>query len=194
MNRVALLVWLVVLAGAGKALANSAAALETVLQDVDLREVPAERAFAWLAAASGFNLVISWDQLEAVGYDRRAPITVKLRGVKARTVLRLMLTDTFPNADVLAEVEPAYVRIRTKEAANKDAVIKTYDIADLIFEPEPYADPPDFSLTDIQAQNDGGGSTSIFETSATERPTGRTREERIAQIADTIRQTIEPDI
>jgi len=193
MIRIVLTVTLALTMTAVVARANAVAALETDLNRVDLDNVPAERALQWLSAAAGFNLVINWDQLEAVGYDRNATVTVKLDGVKARTVLKLMLSDIFNDVEVLAEVEPAYVRIRTKDAANKDSVIKTYSVADLLFEPEPYNDPPQMSLEQI-ASDSGDSGGSIFDTDAGDEPERLSRQERIDQIADAIRNNIEPDI
>jgi hypothetical protein len=191
MNRL-LIASLAVLLTASLARANSAAALDTDLARVDLVDVPAHRAFEWLGAAAGFNLVINWDQLEAVGYDRYAPVTVRLKGVKAKTVLRLMLSDVFHEGQVLAEVEPAFVRIRTKAAANRDVVVKTYSVADLLFTPEPYNDPPELSLDQIVAGSDNSGS--IFDKLNADKSVGLSRQERVDQIADAIRNNIEPDI
>jgi len=194
MMRTAITVVLALTIPTAAARANDVAALETNLNEVNLDNVPAQRALEWLAVSAGFNLVINWDQLEAVGYDRNAPVTVKLRGVKAKTVLKLMLSDIFHDVEVLAEVEPAYVRVRTKAAANKDAVVKTYSVADLLFTAPTYRDPPEFDLDQIASDSEGSGGSSIFTDDSDDAAERVSLDQRVQRVADAIRNNIEPDI
>ncbi len=175
--------------------ADSFTAMDTVIHRVELEAVPARAALEWLSVSAGFNLVVSWKQLEAQGHDPEAPVTLRLNSVKARTVLKLLLQAIFNDPDVVAQVNRDYIHIRTKQAAAEDAVVRVYPIQDLLHEIPDFTQAPEFDLNQIAADSGGGGGGSTIFTDTDEDDGDRlTRAEHIDQLMDTIRNAVEPEI
>ncbi len=174
---------------------QSLAALNTIIGEVDFQGVGAQQAFEWLSAAAGFNLVISWNRLEAEGYDRNTPVTLQLRTVPAITVLRLLASEVFTSRDVIIEVDPAYVRVLTRRQATDEPVVKVYDIADLLHEAPDFDTAPQLDLNQIvsDSQSDAGGG-GVFGNDPLDEEPRLSRSERAEQIAQVIRSNIEPDL
>lgn len=169
-------------------------ALNRVIEDVDLDGTSARRAFEWLSLAAGFNLVADWNRLAEEGHDVDRPVTLQLRDVQARTVLKLLLAETFDDDQVVAQVTADYVRLMSRQQAVDDAVVKIYFIGDLLFDPPSFDNAPEFSLDQISQDTDSG-TQSIFEDLDDDAGEQRlSRRERAEQIADLIARSIEPDI
>jgi hypothetical protein len=176
--------------------ASSSVALNTVISRVELQAVPARDALEWLSLAAGFNVVVSWKTIEAQGIDPATPVTMRLRNVKAKTVLKLMLSEIFGDVEVVAEVKKQYVHIRTKEQADSDVVVRVYPIQDLLHEIPNFKEAPEFDLNQIASDtgSSGGGGSTIFEQDEENEEERLSRSQRANQIADLIRESIEPDI
>lgn len=170
------------------------AGLNQPMRRVDLRGVPAVDALAWWAQASGVNLVVSWNELSAEGYDPQSLVVLQLREVSARTVLKLLMTQIFNNSnDVLAEVSKQYIRIRTRQHANNDLSVKIYTIGDLLHS-VPNFKAPSMDLTQILSDQKNN-SSSIFAKSTEideEQPT--TKSQRAEMLIDSIQRIIYPDV
>ncbi|MHB1156648.1 MAG: hypothetical protein ACYC26_07400 [Phycisphaerales bacterium] len=170
------------------------AGLNQPMRRVDLRGVPAVDALAWWAQASGVNLVVSWNELSAEGYDPQSLVVLQLREVSARTVLKLLMTQIFNSNEVLAEVSKQYIRIRTRQHANNDLSVKIYTIGDLIHS-VPNFKGPSMDLTQILSDRENNSSSSIFAKSTEideEQPT--TKSQRAQMLIDSIQRIIYPDV
>ncbi len=174
-------------------LAAAPASAQAQLERMSFQNTPAEQAFVWWARATGHNLVINWDRMEEAGYDRSTPVTMELGGVSSLTALRLLLIEAFDDG-VIAEVRPEYVRIITKEQAGRESVIRVYPIGDLLLKVPNFRDAPDFDLSQVTADTSQGSSSSIFEENDNNEEELVTQGERVEEIIDLIRQTVEPDI
>lgn len=173
--------------------ANMHAALDVVIHKVQLNEEPAERAFEWLNHSAALNMVVSWKHLEAEGIDRNTPITLNLQGVRARTVLKLMIAQLSIDNVVVAQVNNDYIHVRTKLQAANDPVVRIYPIGDMLHEVPRFEDAPEFDLTQIASDKDSSSSP-IFESVDTDTPQTLPRSERAELIANAIRDSIEPEI
>ncbi len=166
---------------------------EVRLGQMSFDHTPAEQAFRWWSIATRQNVVINWDRMEAAGYDRSTPITIELSGVSSITALRLLMIEAFDDG-VIAEVRPQYVRIITKEQAGLESVIRIYAIGDLMHKAPNFKDAPEFDLSQITADSSQGGGGGIFEESDSDEEQFVTRTQRVEEIMDLIRNTIEPNI
>jgi hypothetical protein len=192
-----IVVLLVALFGAGsvmgQAMNRQQAALEEVIS-VELDGVPAENALQWFAARTGINLVVNWDRLEQAGYDRAAPVSLQLNNVPGRVAMRLLLADIFNSDEVMAEITPHFVRIRTREQLNEEPVVKIYDIGDLLMSVPNFDGAPKMSLDEVIGDNESGSGGNLFDEVEADDEASLTKSERVENIINAITTNIEPDI
>lgn len=169
----------------------------------ELEDVRMKSAFAMWSAQTNIPLVVNWNAIEQDGIDIERPVTMSLQNVPSMTVLNLMMqyctSDGF--STLVLEAQPNYLEMTTKRQALRRPIVMVYNIRDLVMDVPNFTSAPSFNLTDaLSNTNSGGGGNSgggegIFgdeEDNEEERPLSRT--ERGEQIAQLIRDTIEPDI
>jgi len=170
----------------------------TIIDPVVIDNSTAKNSFRWWSNTTGIPLVISWRELENAGIDPDAPIELNLRNVPASVVLSLMMKQLSPETPLMYEVTDYYIRIMTKEQANKESVVRVYDIQDLIYR-IPNFKGQQFDLNSALSNTSSGGSsggpsstTTIFNPDV-EDEVVLSKAERGEEIANLIRETIEPD-
>ncbi len=169
------------------------------LRNVRFDGVPAQEAFNQWSERTEIPLVIDWAGLELDGVDPQTPITLELDFVPAWQLLRLMMDTVRFETDLIYDVEPWYVRILSKRQANRETVIRTYDVRDLLMEVPQFTMAPELDLTEslgeTAAGGGGGGATQLFTDEQEDEDEQRlTRAERGEQLAALIRTMVEPDI
>ncbi len=173
---------------------SSRAAMNRTINDVALNEVPAGQALRWVAEVAGFNLILNEQALQQAGIDPDYPITIHLQRIGAGQLLRLITTQMSQDVPLILEVNPDYVRLLTREQANRHPIVRIYSIADLLIDIPNFDDAPDVSLDQIVSDS-GSGSSDIWEDdSDAEDVVQLSREEKAMRIAELIRQTIHPEI
>jgi hypothetical protein len=210
---VALLV-LTVASARGQSDVPAAAALSRTLPDVRFDAITLEDAMEFLRDASGANLHVNWRALETAAIDRNTTVTVQLRRVPLKKVLKTVLNEAAPG--MLAwYVEQNVIHVTTREIADEQMITRVYPVQDLLLE-IPDFQGPDFNI----GQGNGGGGGSGFGGGSgggsgrgggggggglfgggggnsgnnDDEDEGLTREERAQQIVDLITETIRPDI
>ena len=181
---------------------------------LDLRDIPAKQAVEYIANASGVQIVVNWDNLQGAGIDPEHPVQLVGRGISAAKLLDMVCKQLSPDDALIWEVSGEIVEIITKEQANQRSVVMLYPIADLLHEVPNFSNAPTFDLQQITQQGSqggsgavggsggggggrSGGSGSLFSGSGSrdsEKEKQKSAEEKAEQIADLIRQSIEPDI
>lgn len=158
------------------------------------------QAIEWIGDSIGVKIIVNWRQLEEEGIDPEQPVTL-LGNIPAGKSLDLVLQQMGPDVQMMREVTPWYVRVLTKEQANRRTTIRIYPIRDLLHVIPDYRDEPELDLDAITEQSQsgqgggGGSGSSIFEDADDdEDDEGLTAAERAENIADLIRSMIEPDI
>lgn len=173
--------------------ANMNATLPSVQLDTGLRE-----AIQWWSVSSGVPVVINWNAMENDGVFPEADVQVDLSTVPAAQALSVILRTGAPDFEFVWEVEPGYIQVFTKEEANRMPVVGVFDVSDLLVEIPNFDDAPEFDLSDAlessSAGGGGGGGNGLFseEDTAEERP--MTKRERGEQLAQLVRDSIEPTI
>lgn len=171
----------------------------TIIDPVTLDNVRARDAFRWWSRATGIPLVINWRAMEEHGIDPDTPIDLDLRNVPAGVVLSLMMKQLSPQEPLMYEVAEYYIRIMTKEEANKDTVVLVYDVRDLT-QRIPNFVGPEFDLNDALSNTSSGGSSTAAQSATTlfgddnDPEQEKSEEERGEEIVELIRTTIEPSI
>lgn len=111
------------------------AALDRVLQEVQFENLPFEQAIARLQAAGQARLVVDWPKLHSLGFDRKAPVQLQVRGFRLSEALtRLLEQLKAPDASVALGFAPdgSAVLVSTEEALSQRVSLRCYDIRDLI--------------------------------------------------------------
>ncbi|MEX2215657.1 MAG: hypothetical protein WD768_16210 [Phycisphaeraceae bacterium] len=173
----------------------------TLIDPVTIDNTKARDAFRWWSNVTGIPLVINWREMEAAGIDADTLIDLQLRNAPAAAVLSLMLRQLSPDKPLMYETSDWYIRIMTKEEANKDTVILVYDIKDLTKRIPNFDNAPGFDLNSALSNTSSGGSSGGGATSATtlfkeggDDEIKTTEAERGEELAQLIREMIEPTI
>lgn len=184
-------------------------ALNRVLPEVRFEGVPLGDAIEFLRDVSGANLHVNWRALEAAAVSKDTAITLRLRRVPMRKVLKTMLNEAAPG--VLAfYVEDNVIHVTTRELADEQMITRVFDVRDLLVDVPDFTGP-DFNLAGGNGNSGGGfgnsgggfgggsGSGGLFGNSGgnnsnNDNETTVTRAERAEQLIDLITSTIRPEI
>ncbi len=175
--------------------------MRDIVKDAVIDDATARAAFAWWSRVTGISLVIDWQAMENDGIDPDRPISLNLRFVSAGQLLEILMQQTQNDfAELIYETTPWYVRVMTKAQANRRPVVRIYEVADLVTEIPTFTDAPQMDLREaLSNTNSGGGggasSQGLFEDEDDDRDQPRTtKQQRGEDLADLIRQSIEPTI
>lgn len=169
---------------------------------VNFQETPARQAFNWWARAADVPLVINWDQLNNEGVSPDTPVRLTLNGVSAQVVLRLMMQQVAIDVTLVDEIAPWYVRVMTRAEALRRPSVRIYEIMDLTVRVPNFNNAPRMDLQSALSgggtggAGGGGGGAGIFGDTGQqdERDREWSREDIGEQIAQMIRDNIEPDV
>ncbi len=179
--------------------------MSTIIDEVFLDQATATDAFNWWSTTTDIPLIIDWNAMEQEGIDPEQPITLDLKTVPARLLLDVLMRQASPDIDLIYEATPWYVQVMTKRQANRHPVLRVYDVADMVMQIPNFTNAPSFDLSQALSNTNsgggsgggggGGGSSGLFsdnnDNEASDQPT---KNESGQSLADTIRETIEPDI
>ena len=163
---------------------------------VEFRANQFQNVIEYLRNVTGANVFVQWTALEAAGIERETPITMQLQNVAAEKALRLVLDEAGGDLVKLGyTIDEGVVVIATKEFLAQKTELRTYDIKDLVVQIPSFAEAPEFDLNQIAADpsGGGGGGQSIFEDVDQDSEDQLPRSERILQIMDLIRNSIDPE-
>ncbi|MCC5830476.1 MAG: hypothetical protein JJU36_13605 [Phycisphaeraceae bacterium] len=108
-----------------------ASRLADVITHVDIEDATAREALDWFRQTTDVNLIVSWNQLEQQGLSGDTPIELNMRNITAGTLLGLILEQLSPHEPIIYEITPWFVRIMTREDANRRREIRIYDVGEL---------------------------------------------------------------
>lgn len=187
---------------------NIAVRLGDTVDPVQIEEIPAKRVLEWWSDTTQIPLIINWTALESEGIDPEQLITLKLRRVPAGKLLSLLMSEISQVTTLMYQVTPWYVRIMTKEQANRQSVVRIYDIRDLLHEVPDFTNAPKLDLNSALSNTSSGGSNGggqggggggagqgLFgDAGGEDEKVEKTREEKAEEIADLIRGAVETDL
>lgn len=112
----------------------AASKLDTTLADVNFDSVPLGKALERLAEQGHANLVVDWEDLEAAHVWPDQSINLRLRGVSLKTALSVLLEVAGPDVKLgfRESVGENLIRVATVKKLDNRAILKMYDVRDLI--------------------------------------------------------------
>lgn len=174
--------------------------MNRVIGPIELNGVPAREAFEWWSKATRVPLVINWNALENEGIDPATPIRLKLKLAGASTVLRLMMEQTAQDEQPLVyRITPWYLQIISRHEALRHSVTRSYYIGDLLVRLRSFRNAPSLGTgSSSNNDNDDNNSSSSNNDSSDDDDDDSENSlstlARADQIAQLIRDTVEPDI
>src|SRR3954470_3426777 len=134
--------------------AQTRAQLDRVLPQINFTNVTLKDAIEFLRDVSGSNMHVNWKAIEAAGVTQDTQINIKLRQVTLRKVLGLLLTEASGGVGLTFYIDDGVIEITTTEIADNAMYTVVYPVQDLLVEPPPFIEPPQFDLS--YAANRGG--------------------------------------
>lgn len=174
-----------------------------VIDEVFFDQTPARDVFNWWASKVDVPMVIDWNGMELEGIDPEQGITLDLKTVPARILLDVMMRQASPDVELIYEVTPWYVQVMTKRQANRHPVLRVYDVSDIVMTIPNFTNAPRMDLNEALSNTNsggsggggGGGGGGLFGDEEDEDEDDEpTKDESGRNVAELIRQTIEPDI
>ena len=101
--------------------------------EVDFQETPLSEVAAFLRETYKIPIIIDKRALDDVGLGSDTPVTISLRGISLRSLLRLMLREL----DLTYVVRDQVLKITTPEEAENELIKRVYAVADLAPERRP---------------------------------------------------------
>ncbi len=108
------------------------AALQVRIPEMAVENAPLQDVLAALGEFAGVNIVVQWSDLEAVGVARDTPITLRFRHLPVKTVLWLILQQAGIDTELAYEAREQLIIISTREAIDRQILVRVYDVADLV--------------------------------------------------------------
>ena len=137
--------------------AQTRAQLDRVLPAVIFSNVTLKDAIDFLRDVSGSNIHVNWKAIEAAGITPDTAINIKLRQVLLQKVLGLLLSEASGGAGLTFYIDDGVIEITTKEIADNTMYTVVYPVQDLLVEPPPFVEPPQFDLSYASSRGGAGG-------------------------------------
>jgi len=137
--------------------AQTRAQLDRVLPAVNFANVTLKDAIDFLRDVSGSNIHVNWKAIEAAGITQDTPINIKLRQVSLRKVLGLLLSEASGGVGLTFYIDDGVIEITTTEIADNQMYTVVYSVQDLLVEPPPFVEPPQFDLSYAANRGTAGG-------------------------------------
>lgn len=178
--------------------------MRLLIDEVSFDQEPARDVFNWWSSMTDIPMVIDWTGMELDGVDPDQPITLNLKTVPAKMLLKIILQQASPETKLIYEATPWYIHVMTKRQANRNPVLLVYDVSDIVMTIPNFTNAPRMDLNESLSNTNSGGSSggggggsssSLFGDENDEQDEELlTKDERGQNIADMIRKTIEPEI
>jgi len=137
--------------------AQTRAQLDRVLPAVNFANVTLKDAIDFLRDVSGSNIHVNWKAIEAAGITQDTQINIKLRQVSLRKVLTLLLSEASGGVGLTFYIDDGVIEITTTEIADNQMYTVVYNVQDLLVEPPPFVEPPQFDLSYAANRGTAGG-------------------------------------
>ncbi len=190
--------------------------LHAIIGPVNFDDIGARSALEWWGKTTNIPMVINWQTLNNEGIHDDTPVRLQLKQVPADVVLQIVLQQIAPpEMKLIIEPTPWYLHIMTRTEALKKQVTRVYYLGDLLVRVPNFRNAPKISVDSASGSggsSDSGGSSgggSIFSGDDDDDDdddsdddddddsgnSGSLSKDAMAyQIAQLIRDTIEPDI
>ncbi|TVQ34093.1 MAG: hypothetical protein EA376_00740 [Phycisphaeraceae bacterium] len=164
---------------------------------IDLTDARLEDVMEFITEVSGAQLEPMWqDDRTAEGLDPEMTVSVRVQNATMLTLLERVLNqaerDFFGGATWQFN-ETGVMEVGPKSRLNRGAIVKLYDINDLLFVMPSFTEFPALDLDSVLAQRRGGGAGGIFRDTDQQARDQAPVEERAQDIIDIITTVVEPE-
>ncbi|MEM6756196.1 MAG: hypothetical protein AAF586_03445 [Planctomycetota bacterium] len=115
---------------------------------------------------TGVNFDVRWNQLQAAGVERDAPVSLQLNNIPAEEAIRRVLLQVSTEFDPVSfSIIEGIVTISTERDLQRTTFIRNYDIRDLLLPIRDFNNAPELDLNAVLTSigEDGGGGTDLFD-------------------------------
>ncbi len=168
---------------------------QLVRQRLDRRDtfsfdnIDLDTVFNYFQNTYGLNLYIDWNGLELADVTRQTPVEVRLSNVTVGAALETVLNYVSQSGNPLGFfVDQGMVRVSTQEEINTRVFSEIYPIEDLLVSAPDFIGP----RMEMDISQVGGGGGDLWGEEP-EEDTGRSREEMIQDLIDTLQESIDPE-
>lgn len=169
-------------------------ALSARIEGVKFEEASLADVLNTLRDMTDANLHVNWRALEAINITRETPITLELRNVPLRQVLRMTLAEASAEGLLTFYADEGVVEITTRELADQKLITKVYPVRDLVLHVPDFNEPPEFNLAQTNSGGrGGGGGQSLIGNTGNRETKASIERARGEELVQTIMQTVRPD-
>jgi hypothetical protein len=118
------------------------------IEQVDFQSVPLSAVIDFVREVRGVNIQTQWGVLEKAGIDRQAPVTLRLKGASAATVLQAALGRVGGSPPIGYAVDDGMVLITTTDRLRLHQKVEVWDVRPIVDDPSQDT-PPDALLQAI---------------------------------------------
>jgi hypothetical protein len=188
--------------GTGKAgKVNLRRMLRAKVEQVEWEDTPFSDVLDWVRERGDINVVARWSVLEPAGVSPDSPVSLRLKDASLGSILSEVLAQLSGTEELRYLGVGNTLTISTREDLNRKMFVKSYPVNDLLFRVPEFTDGP---TVNIQQTGGGGGagggsaSQNPFQGGAGGGGGGgdddtRTKRERINDLIELIRNTVEPE-
>jgi len=188
------------------------------IERIEWDERPFDEVIDWLQGLGPINVVVAWRALDAETVTRDTPVTLRMKEATVGAVLKEVLSQLSEDGSLRYRAAGSTLTISTREDFNRVLYVRMYDVSDLVHPTPDFRGPGPGPLGGGLAGGmngmggagagvggglgtgamSGGGFGEGY-ASGTQKGgnagagNGATIEERLEQLADRIKKTIEPD-
>lgn len=174
--------------------------LSARVPEVDWDDLPFEEVVEWLRELGGVNVVVRWNVLLEQGIDEDSPVSLRLKDATVSTILGEALAQLSEVEELRYQGIGNTLTISTRTNLNRRLYVRTYRVDDLLARVPEFTEAPEINL-----EQGGGGGGGPGGGSAQQNPfqggsggggedeDRRTRTERVEDLIDVIKETVEPE-
>ena len=137
--------------------------LEEILPEFQFHEAPLEMVVEHLREAQDINIAVDWDDLDRNGIGRDKPVSISLRGLPYRTVLKEVLGQVGGEVPLAFSVTEGLLRIATKDKLDRNKFVLVYDIRDLLIGVAQFSKSIGADRARLASQSGSRGGAGLFE-------------------------------
>jgi len=132
-------------------------ALDVPVKQLSVDGISLEKTLNYLRDVSGANLVVNWKILEQAGVTKDTTITLNVKDLPLKKMMRLVLDQASPNAQLVFDVSENVITVTSQEEADRHMVTKVYAVDDLLLQPTNKQPPPlNLGVSTVTNGNGGG--------------------------------------
>ncbi len=173
--------------------------LDEVLPEFQFDETPLHSVIGHLQDVQQINIAVDWEDLTLNGIEPSKPVSLALRGLPFRTVLKEVLAQVGGETTLAYSVVEGLLRVASKEKLDRDKYVLVYDVRDLLMSAARFSNAARLDpgaapvVTGRSRWNEG----SLFESPGHSEQRSSLRsddtDEMVHELIGVIRQTVSPD-